>query len=110
MTLSFSAHPNDKCNELAGKDVRVHITKDHKVLIGGVELPGWIAKHGLIFEAGDDKNLNNLVVRFIVGEVNIDHEAAADVEVKAKASALLDSASLAAGRKFGESFAAEMSA
>jgi hypothetical protein len=80
------ARPDEESNTLAGKDVRCRITKGRKVFIGGVELPGWIAERGLKIEAADKHNLNQLIVRFYVGEIDIDDDVADTVPVQAMAS------------------------
>lgn len=71
--MKFPAKPDDSINDLNGKDLRVRITKDHRVFIGGVELPGLVIEGSLRLETGRDA-LNKLEVRFVVGEVEIDDE------------------------------------
>jgi hypothetical protein len=82
---TYPAHPEPKFNDMAGKDVRVEITHDHKVFIGGFELPGWIAGHGVRLEVGDKGNINVLQVRFLVGDVTIDDAVAKTVTVSGTA-------------------------
>jgi hypothetical protein len=84
----FPARPDEKANDLAGKNVRVRITEDHKVFIGDRELPGWIAEHGVKLEVSTDcRDFNRMTVQFIVGDITIADEQADKVEVRATAAA-----------------------
>lgn len=79
--MKIPACPDENINDLNGKDLRVHITKDHKVIVGGTELPAYIAVGGLRVECGGKHGVNQLVVRFLVGDIEIDDEAISDVDI-----------------------------
>ncbi|OBK92391.1 hypothetical protein A5646_03560 [Mycobacterium sp. 1245499.0] len=79
--MKIPAHPDDSFNEVQGKDLRARLTKDHKVFIGDVELPGFIAEGGVCLETGNTGSINQLVVRFLVGDVDIDDEVIGDIDI-----------------------------
>jgi hypothetical protein len=79
--MHFPASPDAHINDLNGKDLRVQVTKDHKVFIGGVELPAYIAEGGLRLETGGQHGINQLVVHFLVGDVDIEDEVIGDIDI-----------------------------
>jgi hypothetical protein len=79
--MKFPARPDEHVNDVNGKDLRARLSKDYKVTIGGVELPGFIAKGGLRLETGGKSSINQLVVRFLVGDVEIDDEVIDSIDI-----------------------------
>lgn len=88
--MRIPACPDENTNDLNGKDLRAHVTKDHKVIIGGTELPAYIESGGLRIESGGKHGINRLVVRFLVGDIEIDDEAISDVDIIGERSTLKD--------------------
>jgi hypothetical protein len=48
------------------------ITPTGGVFIGGVELPGLIAENGVTVTPGGHRDVNTLMVTFLVGEVSVE--------------------------------------
>lgn len=94
MTVRFPARPDESINDLNGKDLRARLTKEHKVFIGGVELPAYIAKGGLRLETGGTHGINQLVVRFLIGDIDIDDEVVGDIDILGPGSPLTEDVDL----------------
>lgn len=61
-----------------GRAHRCEITKT-AVFIDGVKLPNYIAERGVTVAEGSDKELNQVTVTFIVGEIEIADDAVPQV-------------------------------